>query len=165
MGSQHQSSSDGQFHSSTQSWVHSSNQPLSLWAVQHESSSGMLFHLAIQSLAAHSSNHPGGEPAAVGEFLTKQLPAILNKCMAFHTAQLSTSPETVQVRVQHGPNPPFFRCHPAPQFLWCWCPQSQWMCTASVCLPLHLYFLQQLPASKSLLMLGSPPCSGRGGNW
>ena len=39
------------------------------------------------------------------------------------------------------------------------------MCTASVCLPLHLYSPHQLPASRSLLVPGCPPCSGRGGSW
>ena len=39
----------------------------------------------------------------------------------------------------------------APQLLWCQRPQSQWVCIASGCLPLHLYFPQRLPAPRSLL--------------
>ena len=31
---------------------------------------------------------PRGPPATAGEFLTKQLPAVFKKCMAFHTAPL-----------------------------------------------------------------------------
>ena len=61
-------------------------------------------------------------------------------------AQLFTQPnfppvqrlsKSVSDSSQLLPNPPFSRCHP--QFLWCQCPQSQQICTASVCLPLHLY--------------------------
>ena len=37
----------------------------------------------------HSSNNPGGELATAQDFLTKQLPTVLNKHTAFHTAQLS----------------------------------------------------------------------------
>ena len=68
--------------------------------------------------ATHSGHaqvkSPLGPPAAAGEFLTKQLPAILNK----RTTQppFSTSPETIQVRVWHGPTPPFFRYCQHPNF-------------------------------------------------
>ena len=68
-------------------------------------------------------------------------------------------------QLQLGPTPPFSRYRLAPQFLWCQRPQSQLTCTASVCLPVHLYFPQWLPAPRSFLVLGCPPCSGRGGSW
>ena len=95
-----------------------------------------------------------------------------SSCLPFLTSpRLFTQPncptglETSQVRVPHGQTPPFSRCCLAPQFLWCWRPQSQRVCTSSVCLPLRLYSPQRLPAPRSLLVPGCPPCSGRGGSW
>ena len=58
-----------------------------------ESSAGVPIEATVgewpSQVRAHSSNHPQGEPATGGEFLTKQLPTILNKHTAFHIAQHS----------------------------------------------------------------------------
>ena len=140
-----------------------SNKPLGLWAHStSETSSHAQFHLATQSLGKHSSNHPQG----AGES------SLQSSCLPFLTsARLFTQPsfpaslEAIQVRVWHSPTPPFSRCRPAPQFLWCWPPQSSWMYTASMCLSFHLYSPQPLLASRFLLVPGCPPCSGKGGSW
>ena len=50
---------------------------------------GAWFCPASQSLGMQSLNHPQGEPVTAWEFLIMLLQAILNKCRAFHTAQLS----------------------------------------------------------------------------
>ena len=83
---------------------------------------------------------------------------LLTNAQLFTQANFPTRLETVRVRVPHGPTPPISRCSPAPQFLWCRCPQSQRMCTTSVCLPLHLYSLQWLQASRYILVQLHPPC-------
>ena len=127
----------------------------------------MLFHLATQPLGMHSSNHCWGEPTAARDFLTKQLPVngVLNEHTVFHIAQLSNQSRDYPSQGPTRPTPPFSKRHLASQFLWCRCLRSQWVCTASVCLPLHLCSSQQLPASRSLLVPGHPPCSGMGGSW
>ena len=65
---------------------HSATQPL---GAQCKASSCVQFHVTTESLVGHSSNYPRGKLANAWEFLTKQLPTILNKCAALPTAQLS----------------------------------------------------------------------------
>ena len=98
-------------------------------------------------------------------FLQSSCPQFLTSAWLFTQPNFPTSPETIWVRVWHGPTPPFSKCHLEPQFLWYRCPQSQRMCTTCVCLLLRLYFPQRLQASRSLLVPDWPPCSGRGGSW
>ena len=101
-------------------------------------------------------------PATAREFLTKQLPAVLNKRTTqphfFYQSRDYPSQGPTQ------PNSSLLQVSPTPQFLWCQCPQSHWVCTTSVYLPLHLYLPQRLSAPRSLLVLGCPPCSGKGGS-
>ena len=63
--------------------------PISLWAhrVRQAWANGPLGHSVS---GHHSSNHPWGESVTAQEFLTKQQPTILIKCMASHMAQLSS---------------------------------------------------------------------------
>ena len=94
---------------------HSATQPL---GSQLKSSSGTWFYLATQFLWLNSS-HPLVELATAHKFLSKQLPTVLNKCMAFHTAQLSNQSVEYLGQNPTGLNSfPFSRCHPAPPFLW-----------------------------------------------
>ena len=85
-----------------------------------------------------------------------------NKCLASHTAQLSNQTEDYLGQDPSRPkSSSFFRCYLAPQFLWLWprqWPQSHWMNTTPVHLPLHLYSLQQLQESRSILVPLYPPC-------
>ena len=145
--------------------MHDSNQPLSLW-VGRTSQVWALSSNRPLSLWTCCSNHAWGKPVDAQKFITKQLPAVLNKRTALHTAQLSNQSRDYPSQGLTWPySSPFPRCYPAPHFLWCWLPQSQRVYTTSVCLPLHLYFPLQLPASMSFLVPGCPPCSGRGGSW
>ena len=86
------------------------------------------------------------QPLCESSSQTSCLP-FLTSTWLFTQPNLPTSPETIRVRVWHGPTPSFSRCHLAPHFLWCQFPQSQQMYNASLCLPLHLYSPQQLQAS------------------
>ena len=66
-------------------WVHSVSQSQAQSLVQAGCSSAQL--LSLWACAAEIILK--GEPVAAGGFLRKQLPALLKKCTAFHTAQLS----------------------------------------------------------------------------
>ena len=83
-------------------------------------------------------NLPQGMPAtAESSSQSSCLPSLTSTWLFTHS-NFPASPKTIWIRVRHGPTPSFSRCHPAPQFLWCLCPQSQWMYTTSVCLPVQL---------------------------
>ena len=97
--------------------------------------------------------------------LPSSCPPFLTRTWIFTQTNFPTTLENIRVTVWHGPTPPFPRWNLAPQCLWCWSPESQWMYIASVCLQLQLYSPQWLPASRSLLVPGFPLCSGRGESW
>ena len=71
--------------------------------------------------------------------LQNSCPPFLTSAWVFTQPNFPSSQETIRVRVQHCPKPPFSRCCLVPQFLWYLHPQSQWMYATSVCLPLRLY--------------------------
>ena len=98
-------------------------------------------------LWVHSWNLPQVAPDIAESSFQSSCPPFLTSAWLFTQPNFPGSLETIRVRVPQGLTPPFSRCCPAPEFLWCQCPQSQRICTASMCLPLHLYSLQQFPAS------------------
>ena len=67
-----------------------SSPSLSLWAPSVSQSKALCSTQPLSLSTQHTQlESPSGEPATSREFLTKQLLAILNKCTAFHMAQLS----------------------------------------------------------------------------
>ena len=144
---------------------HSSAHSISQYTMQSPRQGGHMVLLS-HSLWAHAAEITlRARQPLLGSSLQSSCPQFLTSPELFTQPNFPISPETIQVKVPHGPTPPFSRCRPAPQFLSCQRPHSQQMYTASVCLPLHLYFPHWLPASGSFLVLGCPPCSGRGGSW
>ena len=137
----------------------------SVFVCTAQSSSGTVFHSATQPLGTHSSNHPQGEPATAQEFLTKQLPTILNKRTAFHTAQLSNQSRDYQTQGPKQPKSSLLQVLPGTSISLVPVSTVPADVYRPMCFPLRLYSPQQLPASRSLLVLGCPPCSGRGGSW
>ena len=84
--SQHEWISGTLFHSATQSLVQGSSLPL---GVQHETSQARSSTWPL-SLWEHTAQIIlGASQLAAQEFLTKQLPPVIKKHKAFHTAQLS----------------------------------------------------------------------------
>ena len=172
-------------HGSIQSlnlWAHSASQAQALFqsATQslgtlRESSSGAQFKPAIQSQAHGPISHsvsgcsqlkpPSGEPAAAQVFLTKQLPTVLNKCTAFHTAQLSNQSGDYPSQGLTRPNSSFLQMLPCtpislvpvstvPADVYCLC-----VSPTSSLFPPATSGVQDLPGARC------PPCSGRGGSW
>ena len=109
-------------------------------------------------------NHSWGEPATAQEFLTKQLPAVLNKCTAFHTAQLSNQSGDYPSQGLTQPNSSLLQMFPG---------TSISLVLAST-VPADVYRLRVsptlslFPPDTSSLQVppgaGCPPCSGRGGS-
>ena len=140
-----------------------SNQPLSLWTC-----------IAIQawvrgstrplSLPEHVAQITLG-PASAREFFTKQLPTVLNKCTTFHTAQLSNQSRDYPSQGSTWPNSSLLQVSPSTPIP---------LMPASI-VPVDIYrlcvsptsslFPPGLPASRSFLVPGCPPGSGRGGSW
>ena len=112
----------------------SSSQPLSLWACTAQITLG-----ASSPLLKISSQ------SSCPRFLT--------------STQLFTQLNFLTVLDTSGPgskwpiSSPFSRCCPAPQFLWCWHPQSQWLYTDSVSPTSSLF-----PPGTSSIQV--PPCAG-----
>ena len=89
----------------SQALAHNSNQPFSL---------RLTAPLATQSLGAHSSNHPQVSQPLLKCSSRSSCPLFLTSARLFTQPNFPTSPETIPVRVQHGPTPPFSRCRLAP---------------------------------------------------
>ena len=90
--------------------------------------------------------------------------AFPNKCLAFHTAQLSDQSGDYVGQGLSWPNSsPISRCHLAPKFLW-YCPSQRQQSLPGntvCCAPLSP---QRLQASRSLLAWDWLTCSKRGGS-
>ena len=124
----------------------SSSQPLSLWACTAQITLG-----ASSPLLKISSQ--------------SSCPRFLTSTQLFTQLNFLTVLETIRVRVPHDPcllPSPGVAQHP--NFSGAGIPSLSG-CIQTLCLLLHLYFPQGLPASRSLLVLGCPPFSGRGGSW
>ena len=117
------------------------------------------------NLGAHSSNHPWGKPVSALEFLTKQLPTVLNKCTAFHRAQVSDQsrdypsqgliqPNSSLLQIWPGTSISLVLASPVPADVYCLC-----MSPTSSLFPPVTTSIQVLPCAR----LPSLLCSG--GSW
>ena len=140
-----------------------SSPSLSLWAPSVSQSKALCSTQPLSLSTQHTQlESPSGEPATSREFLKSSCSPFLTSARLFTQPNFPTSLETIQIRSNTA------QFLPSPGVTWhlsfSASVHSPSGCIPPLCLPLHLYSPQRLPASRSFLVLGCPPCFCRGGS-